>query len=189
MSAVARQSRVQATLACTTTVYPYSSPVSPDVDICCIAGWRLMFKIMRTRCLLSGQHTSTDNIVLGVLPTKNIGPISIRPNTSNIAQYPISQYQYRSNPTRLCSEVIVLIWSYPIYLINQQPYAQCIVLPALSRLVRILAGQLSVGCPLCLRKSGHTRYPSFRHNCGSFSLNKWQYHNYIAMLRNTNCDF
>jgi len=43
MSAVARQSHVQATLACTTTVYPYSSPVSPDVDVCCVAGWRLMF--------------------------------------------------------------------------------------------------------------------------------------------------
>ena len=73
MSAVARQSRVQATLACTTTVYPYSSPVSPDVVLCCIAGWRLMFEIMRTRCLSSGQHTSTDNIVLGVLPTKILG--------------------------------------------------------------------------------------------------------------------
>ena len=73
---------------------PYSSPVSPDVDVCCVAGWRLMFEIMRTRCL-------SDNIVLGVLPTKNIGPISIRPNMANIAQYPISQYQYRSNPTDL----------------------------------------------------------------------------------------
>jgi len=107
MSAVAHQSHVQATLACTTTVYPYSSPVSPDVDICCVAGWRLMFKIMRTRCLSSGWHTSTDNIVLGVLPTKNIGPISILPNTANIAQYPISQYQYRSNPTRQISFIIV----------------------------------------------------------------------------------
>jgi len=98
MSAVARQSHVQATLACTTTVYPYSSPVSPDVDVCCVTGWQLMFEIMRTRCLSSGRHMSTVNIVLGVLPTKNIGPISIRPNMANIAQYPISQYQYRSNP-------------------------------------------------------------------------------------------
>jgi len=64
----------------------------------CVAGWRLMFEIMRTRCLSSGRHTSADNIVSGVLPTKNIGPISIRPNMANIAQYPISQYQYRSIP-------------------------------------------------------------------------------------------
>ena len=98
-SAVTRQSRVQATLACTTTVYPYSSPVSPDVDVCCIAGWRLMFEIMRTGCLSSGRHTSTDNIISGVIPTKYIGPILIRPNAANIAQYPISQYQYHSNPS------------------------------------------------------------------------------------------
>jgi len=98
MFAIARQSRVQATLACTTTVYPYSSPISPDIVVCCAAGWRLTFEIMRTRCLSSGWHRSTDNIVLGVPPTKNIGPISIRPNMASIAQYPISQYQYRSNP-------------------------------------------------------------------------------------------
>jgi len=106
MSAFARQSCVQATLACTTTVYPYSSPVSPDVDVCCVAGWRLMFEIMRIRCLSSGRHTSTDNIVFGVLPTKNIGPISVLPNMANIAQYPISQYQYCSNPTRNCSSPV-----------------------------------------------------------------------------------
>jgi len=65
MSAIVRQSSMQATLACTTTVYPYSSPVSPDVVLCCVAGWRLMFQIMRTRCLLSGRHTSPDNISIG----------------------------------------------------------------------------------------------------------------------------
>ena len=90
MSAVAHQSHMQATLACTTTVYPYSFPISPDVDICCVAGWRLMFKIMRTRCLSSGRHRSTDNIVLGVLCTKILGQYRydpIRPISPN-TQYP-----------------------------------------------------------------------------------------------------
>jgi len=56
MSAVAHQSRMQATLACTTTVYPYSSPVSPDVDVCRTPGWQLTLEKMRTRCLSSVRH-------------------------------------------------------------------------------------------------------------------------------------
>ena len=90
MSAIARQSRVQATLACTTTVYPYFSPVSPDVDVCCVAGWWLMFEIMRTRCLSSGRHTIADNIVSGVLPTKIMGLYRYDPiwQISPSTQYP-----------------------------------------------------------------------------------------------------
>jgi len=69
-----------------TTVYPYFSPVSPDVDICCIAGWR-----GGTRAQIISYRVS--------YPKKYWANIhTIRPNMANIAQYPISQYQYRSNP-------------------------------------------------------------------------------------------
>jgi len=104
MSAIARQSSVQATLACTTTVYPNSSPVSPDIDVCCVTGWRLMFEIMLTRCLSSGQHTSTDNIVLGVLyyPQKILG-------------------QYRYDPIR------------PILPSTQYPNASIVLTPSINQ--------------------------------------------------------
>ena len=83
MSAVARQSRVQATLACHCLPL-YSSPVSPDIDVCCVPGWQLMFEIMRTRCLLSGR-VSYPQKILGqyqYYPIRPISPSTQYPNTS-----------------------------------------------------------------------------------------------------------
>ena len=123
---------------------------------------------------MDGVDCCLIGIVLGVRTTKNIPQYQHHPKPVNIAQYPITQYQYCSNPNQLVthkgSEVDKWTFFQAMLLYYMMPNKQCqYSVNKFSVLARLLT--LSVGVVAVLTMSQPAA--AVRHCCVVVGVPGW----------------